>query len=197
VETFRKILDGLFKIVAVLVFTAIVLLLSLGAFPININPTGQKVKFDIAYFGWEQLKNVEGNMEITHKPDEFKEGIGALKYSYVTNSKYPPGIRSEAYPIEGLSYFEFWMKSQHPSNWQVQIKRKGDGRIFSKTFAVGREWKQYNIHFNAIVAASLNTGESSRAISAADFDTWVTFVDISHKKYPQNTIWIDDIFIYR
>jgi hypothetical protein len=195
-ETFRKYLDLLFKIVLLIVVTVAGVMFALGAFPININPSGQRAKFDIAYYGWEPIKGVDGQLEITHEEGERMVGVGALKYKYITNQKVFPGFKSEAYPIEGLTFFDFWMKSERPSTWRVQIKRKETGQVFYKTFNVGTEWKQYNILYNDIMYES-NPGRKYGNIKSVDFDQWLTFLDISHKKYPNNTIWIDDLLISR
>jgi hypothetical protein len=195
-ETFRKILNGTFIFVVIVVFLAAVILFSFGAFPVNINPGGQRAKFDIAYFGWQPRVEGLGELEITFKEKERKVGIGALKYSYNTNQKDAPGFLSEAYPIEGLTRLEFYMKSEKPSVWQVRIKRKSTGKYFHKTFKVDKEWKHYGFLYHDLNKETDPEKKLGR-VESTDFLGYIEFLDVSHKKYPNNTIWFDDLTILR
>lgn len=192
-ETFRKILNTLFWIVFISGTLVLLVLLIGGAFPISFNPSAQKIKFDIAYFGWEMTDPQNGELKIVHKKGLYKEGFGALQYDYRFRKSRHPGIKSTAIPVEGLTRFKLYMKAKKPGIWQVQIKRKSDNKVFHKNLRVGTKWKHYDFGYTAFLK---DTGYSGK-FSQVDLRPWIRIVQADIPRYKENTVWIDGIELIR
>ena len=190
-ETVRKIINAIFWIVFIGGLLVLIVLLVGGAFPISINPSEQKIKFDITYWGWEPLDPKHSTMLIVHEKENVKEGFGALQFSYKKGRKRP-GIKTEKIPVEGLTRMKFYMKAQKPGYWQVQIMRKSDKRIFHKTFKVGKKWRHYNFGVMDFVHEAGYKGKFSQT----DLRAWIRFIPVN-PIYKENTVWIDNIHLIR
>lgn len=198
-ETVRKVLNTTFLIVVFVGLITLTILLIGGAFPININPSGQNVKFDITHWGWEVMDPSNGEIKITfekQKPNNnVKQGWGALEYTYKVEkgSDINPGIVSESYSMEGLTGVNFWIKAKKPGKWRFQIQRKSDNRAFYRTFSVGKEWK--NIAFGVYDLKLENKYKGK--FTTTDFKPLIKIMAVPPYRYDNNTVWIDNIEIRR
>lgn len=193
-ETFRKIINGIFWIIFIggVIFLAI--MLAGGAFPIDMGGS-HTVKFDIARIGWEINDPANGAFTIVREQPHVKVGWGALQYDYKYVEGKRPGFHSTSYPVDGFLNISFWMKAKHPCMWQMQLKRRSDSKIFTHTYNVGTEWKKYTVNVYGIIKEVNHQGKYDRH----DYQAWINFIDMSPTptKRPNNTVWIDHIFIER
>jgi hypothetical protein len=191
-EKFRAFMDKVFWVVSILLVIAIVVLLFGGAIPININPSSQLIKFDLAHIGWEPNDPLTGTLEIVHDKKEVKEGWGAMRYSYKVRKGQLPGFHCTNFQVESILFLKFYVKAKKPGVWQIQLKRKTDGKIFHKTFRVGTEWFKYDVGAQEFKNETGYIGK----FDTNDFQQWINIVDVN-PRYDNNILWIDEFRMER
>ena len=189
-EKFRNILDKVFIIMMILAVLALIIAGLGGAIPININPSEQIVKFDLAYMGWKVTDPTMGTLKIDH--NEKSQGWGSLEYTYNVKSSARPSFYCDNVVIESIMQMSFFMKAKKPCVYSLQIKRKSNDKIMQKSFKVGTKWKEYKITQDDLKVAMRIKGK----IPQNDFKKWIRFVD-ANPRYKSNTVWFDHFKIIR
>lgn len=191
-EKFRSCLDKIFWVVAITGVIALIIALIGGAIPINMNPSNQVVKFDLAFIGWVPNDPANGTLSITHEKEDIESGWGSLQFDYKVVSGHRPAFHCDNMVIESINTLTFYMKSKKPSVWAVQIRRKSDDKILSKMFRVDTKWTKIFITIDDLKARSGIKGK----FNLNDFKKWIQFVDVN-PRYDENTVWLDHFSIVR
>ncbi|MFP4498512.1 MAG: hypothetical protein ACLFQV_09910, partial [Vulcanimicrobiota bacterium] len=150
----------------------------------------------IANFGWNLNDPDNGEMKITFEKDEVKEGWGCLKYTYNPKKGTSPGFYTKSYPVGGTVDFQFFVKSEKPTRWQISLKRKSDDQIYTSYFISTSKWKRVKLSLSQFRGTKNGEVVGTRKEWRNDFHPYIRFVDVS-RKYNSNVLWFDEFEINR